>query len=355
MTNFIAIGDNREIIYNAHKFINATQNRIRRRKMAGKKVVVTEPIDPSGIELLKKETEVIYLPEMPGRTLTDVITDAQALVVRVVKIDRAMIEDGEKLLVIAKHGVGYDNIDLETATKRKIVVVNTPAANAESVIEHNIGFMLSLSKKINAVDRALRTGNFKNRELFTGVEMDGKKLGIIGLGRIGSGIAVKSKAAFNMDVFIYDPYATKERVAQAGFRKIEKLDDLLREADYVVICVPLTDETANLIGAKQLSIMKPTAYLVNSSRGGIIDEAALYEFLAKGRLAGAAIDTFKDEPPTPKNPLLSLDNFIATPHTAGVTDESMKRIAVALADDVLRVLRGERPQFPVNPQVYNRK
>lgn len=322
--------------------------------MAANKIVVTEPIDKSGIELMKKEADVIYLPEMPGQKLMDVIGDAQALVVRVVKIDKAVIEAGEQLLVIAKHGVGYDNIDVETATKRKIVVVSTPAANAESVIEHNIGFMISLSKKINAVDRALRTGNFKNRELFTGVEMDGKTLGIIGLGRIGQGIAEKCKLAFNMDVLVYDPYATKDRIERGGFKKIEKLDGLLGAADYVVICVPLTDETTNLIRGRELNLMKPTSYLINSSRGGIIDEAALYQFLSRGRIAGAAIDTFKEEPPTPKNPLLSLDNFIATPHTAGVTDESMKRIAATLADDVLRVLRGQRPQFPVNAQVYTR-
>lgn len=323
--------------------------------MAGKKVVVTEPIDQSGIELLKKEAVVAYLPEMPGHKLIDEIVDAQALVVRVMKIDRPVIEAGKKLLVIAKNGVGYDNIDVETATKQKIVVVYTPAANAESVIEHDIGFMLSLSKKINAVDRALRTGTFKNRELFTGVEMDGKTLGIIGLGRIGYGVAEKCKLAFNMDVLIYDPYASKEKVAQAGFRKIEKLDDLLGVSDYIVICVPLTKETANLIGARELGLMKPTSYLVNSSRGGIIDEAALFDFLSKGRLAGAAIDTFKEEPPTPKNPLLSLENFIATPHTAGVTNESMKRIAETMIDDVLKVLHGERPKFPVNPEVYNKK
>jgi D-3-phosphoglycerate dehydrogenase len=322
--------------------------------MAGKKVVVTEPIDPSGIELLKKETDVVYLPELPGRKLADEIAQAQALVVRVMKIDRSLIEEGEKLLVIAKHGVGYDNIDVDTATKRKIVVVNTPAANAESVIEHNIGFMIALSKKICSVDRALRTGTFKNRELFTGVEMDGKKLGIIGLGRIGSGIAEKCKCAFNMDVVVYDPYATKEKVRQAGFNKADKLDDLLSEVDYVVICVPFTGETANLIGAKQLDMMRKTSFLINSSRGGIVDEAALYDYLVRGKIAGAAMDVFKEEPPSARNPLLSLDNFIATPHTAGVTEESMKRIAATLADDVLRVLRGERPQFPVNPQVYAR-
>lgn len=322
--------------------------------MAGKKVVVTEPIDPLGIELLKKETEVVYLPELPGRKLTDEISDAQALVVRVVKIDKSVIEEGEKLLVIAKHGVGYDNIDVDTATHRKILVVNTPAGNTESVIEHNIGFMISLSKKINAVDRALRTGKFENREKYTGVEMDGKKLGIIGLGRIGYGIAEKCKLAFNMDVSVYDPFATQEKVTQAGFRKIDKLDAMLGEADYIVICVPFTKETANLIGARELGLMKPNAYLVNSSRGGIVDEAALYDYLSKGKIGGAAMDVFKEEPPTPKNPLLSLDNFIATPHTAGVTDESMKRIAETLAQDVLRVLRGERPLYPVNAQVYTR-
>lgn len=322
--------------------------------MAGKKVVVTEPIDPLGIELLKKETDVVYLPELPGRKLADEIAQAQALVVRVVKIDRSLIEEGDKLLVIAKHGVGYDNIDVDAATKRKIVVVSTPAANAESVIEHNIGFMIALSKKICSVDRALRAGTFKNRELYTGVEMDGKKLGIIGLGRTGYGIAEKCKLAFNMKVIVYDPYASKEMVEIAGFTRAYKLDDLLKESDYVVICIPYTDETANLIGAKQLGLMKPNAYLVNSSRGGIVDETDLYDFLAKGRIAGAAMDVFKEEPPSAKHPLLSLDNFIATPHMAGVTEESMKRIAATLADDVLRVLRGERPQFPVNPQVYTR-
>lgn len=322
--------------------------------MTGKKVVVTEPIDPLGIELLRKETDVVYLPGLPNRKLFDEIADAQALVVRVVKIDRSLIEGGDKLLVIAKHGVGYDNIDVDTATKRKIVVVNTPAANAESVIEHNIGFMISLSKKICAVDRALRSGTFKNREIYTGVEMDGKRLGIIGLGRIGYGIAEKCKLAFNMDVIVYDPYASKEKVAQAGFRKMDKLDDLLRVSDYVVICVPFTGETANLIGAKQLDLMKTNAFLINSSRGGIVDEAALFEALAKEKIAGAAMDVFNEEPPSSKHPLLSLDNFIATPHTAGVTEESMKRIAATLADDVLRVLRGERPQYPVNPQVYTR-
>ncbi len=322
--------------------------------MGGKKVVVTEPIDGLGIELLKKEAEVAYLPELPGRDLADEISDAQALVVRVAKIDRGVIEEGAKLLVIAKHGVGYDNIDVETATRRKIVVVNTPAGNIESVIEHNIGFMISLSKKINAVDRALRTGTFKNREIFTGVEMDGKRLGIIGLGKIGYGVAEKCRLAFNMDVTVYDPYASRQRVENTGFHKAEKLEELLAGVDYIVVSVPYTPETANLIGPDQLALMKKSAYLINSSRGGIVDEGALFSSLSKGQIAGAAMDVFKEEPPTPKNPLLSLDNFIATPHTAGVTDESMKRIAATLADDVLKVLRGERPQYPVNPSVYAR-
>jgi D-3-phosphoglycerate dehydrogenase len=323
--------------------------------MAGNKIVITEPIDPSGVALLKKEGEVIYLPGEPGRKLIDEIGDTRALVVRVVKIDRLLIEKATILRIIAKHGAGYDNIDVAAATERNIVVINTPAANAESVIEHNIGFMLSLSKKINAVDRALRTNNFRNRELFTGTEMEGKTLGVIGLGRIGYGVAEKCRLAFNMNVIVYDPYVAPERLTPVGFRPVRKLDDLLVTADYVVICVPLTSETSNIIGTRELDLMKPTAYLVNSARGGIIDENALYQALAQGRLAGAAIDTFREEPPAPDNPLLGLDNFIATPHMAGVTDESMKRIAATLADEVGRVLRGERPLFPVNPPVYNRK
>jgi D-3-phosphoglycerate dehydrogenase len=156
-----------------------------------------------------------------------------------------------------------------------------------------------------------------------------------------------------MSVIAYDPYVSSEKASQLGITKIEKLDDMLRSADYVVICVPLTKETANIIGARELGLMKKDAFLINSSRGGIVDEEALYDYLSKGRIAGAALDVFLKEPPLPDHPLFSLDNFIGTPHVAGGTVEAMQRMATTCAEEILRVFRGERPKFPLNPQVLD--
>jgi D-3-phosphoglycerate dehydrogenase len=319
--------------------------------MTGEKVIVTEPIDNHGIELLKRETEVIYLPELPDRALPEVIKEAHGIAVRVSKISADLLAQAENLIVVGKHGVGYDNIDVEAATQRRIVVVNTPEANAESVAEHNLGLMLSIAKKICTADRVLRQGGFKRREDYTGVELKDKKLGVIGLGRVGSELAHKCKVAFNTDIIAYDPYIPKEKAAQQGYTKVDKVDELLREADYVVICVPLTKETANLIGKRELGLMKANAFLINSSRGGIVDEAALYDHLEQGKIAGAALDVFLKEPPPADHPLLGLDNFIATPHIGGATAEAMRRMAITVAEEILRVFRGERPKYPVNPQV----
>jgi len=319
--------------------------------MSVKKVVITELIDNCGVELLKQEAAVTYLPELPGRALADEIKDADALVVRVAKIDSALLDSAKNLVVIAKHGVGYDNIDIAAATGQKILVVSTPEANAESVAEHNLGLMLSLSKKISFADRALRQNRPQPREAYTGVELKDKKLGVIGLGRIGSELAHKCRAAFNTEIIVYDPYVSEEKASRLGYRKVNRPDDLLVEADYVIICVPLTKETANLIGKRELDLMKPGAFLINSSRGGIIDEDALYRHLVDGKIAGAALDVFQVEPPPPEHPLLSLDNFIATPHIGGMTAEAMRRMALTLAEDVISVFRGEKPRFPVNPEV----
>ncbi len=317
------------------------------------KVVVTEPIYEDGLRILKKEAEVIYLPELPKRTLAEAIKEAHGVAVRVAKINADLLAQADSLKIIAKHGVGYDNIDVEAATKKRIVVVNTPEANAESVAEHNLGLMLSLAKKIATTDRVLRQNRLKRREDYIGVELKDKKLGVIGLGRIGSELAHKCKIAFDMDVIAYDPYVPKEKAEQQGYTKVEKIAEVLRQADYVVICVPLTKETANLIGVRELSLMKESAFLINSSRGGIVDEAALYDHLVKGKIAGAALDVFLQEPPPADHPLLRLDNFIATPHMGGMTAEAMRRMAITVAEEILRVLRGERPKYPVNPQVLN--
>jgi len=319
--------------------------------MTRKKVIVPETIHHVGLEILRREADVINLAEQPGKPLRDFITEAHAIVVRVGKIDRELLEKAGNLMIIAKHGVGYDNIDIEAATKKGVVVISTPLDNGESVAEHNLGLMLSLSKRIAVADRGIRLGKPTPRDNLVGVELKDKVLGLIGIGHIGSTLAHQCRAAFNMKVIGYDPYVSKERAVQLGVTKVEKLDNLLREADYVVICVPLTKETANLIGTRELNLMKPDAFLINSSRGGIVDEGALYDHLSKGKIGGAAMDVFLKEPPLPDYPLFSLDNFIGTPHIAGGTREAMRRMATTCAEEILWVFHGERPKFPLNPEV----
>jgi D-3-phosphoglycerate dehydrogenase len=321
--------------------------------MTRKKVIVPETIHRAGLEILGKTADVVYLPEQRGKPLRDFITEAHAIIVRVAKIDRELLEQAGNLMIIAKHGVGYDNIDVEAATQRKVVVINTPLANAESVAEHNLGLMLSLSKRIAVADRGIRLDKPTPRDNLVGVELKDKVLGLIGMGHVGSTLARQCQAAFNMKVIAYDPYVSKEKAGQLGITKIEKLDSVLRDADYVVICVPLTRETADLIGARELDLMKPDAFLINSSRGGIVDEDALYDYLSKGKIAGAGMDVFRKEPPPTDHPLFSLDNFIGTPHIAGGTSEAMQRMATTCAEEILRVFRGERPKFPLNPQVLD--
>ena len=321
--------------------------------MTRKKVIVPDTINPAGPEILQQAAEVIYEAEKPGKPLRDFITEAHAIIVRLGKIDRELLEQAKNLMIIAKHGVGYDNIDVVAATEKKVVVINTPLDNGESVAEHNLGLMLSINKKIALADRSIRLGRPKSREELVGVELKDKTLGLIGMGHIGSTLAHQCQSAFNMKTTAYDPYVSREKADQLGVAKIEKLDDVLRGADYVVICVPLTKETANLIGVRELGLMKPDAFLVNSSRGGIVDEAALYDALVKGEIGGAALDVFLKEPPPSDHPLFRLDNFIGTPHIAGGTVEAMRRMATTCAEEILRVFRGERPKFPVNPQVLD--
>ncbi len=321
--------------------------------MAGKKIIVPETIHPVGPKMLRSVAEVVSLPAQLEKPLREFTADAHAVIVRLWKIDREMLEQSKDLMIVAKHGVGCDNIDVEAATRRGVVVTNTPLDNAESVAEHDLGLMLAINKKIALADRSIRMGKSKPREYFDGVELKDKTLGLVGVGHIGSTLAHQCRTAFNMSVMAYDPYVAEEKSAQMGVTKIEKLDEMLKIADYVVICVPLTKETANIIGARELNLMKPEAFLINSSRGGIVDEQALYDSLIKGTIAGAAMDVFLKEPPATDHPLFSLDNFIGTPHVAGSTTEAMRRMATTCAEEILRVFRGERPKFPVNPQMLD--
>jgi len=320
--------------------------------MERKRVIITEYIDPAGLEILSRCCDLVYLPDKRRVKLANVIGEASGIGVRLTPITAELIAAAPRLKVIAKHGVGYDNIDVSAATSRRIAVVFTPRANAVSVSEHILSLMLCLANRICMANADLKAGRFKQREDYLGMELKGKTLGIIGLGRIGSETARKCKSAFGMNVMVYDPYLSAQTFELTGYRRVDDPGPLLETADVVVLCVPLTEATANMIGAGELARMKPTALLVNTSRGGLVDESALHDALVDGRIAGAAMDTFVNEPVSPDNPLLSLANFIATPHVAGATGEAMRRMATDLAEEIVRVLNGERPLYPVNPEIY---
>jgi len=338
-----------------------------------KQVLLPQRIHRAGEALLRAETDVVIPPATDEATLLAHIPGKHGLVVRTARITAKVIKAGDSLQVIGRHGVGYDNVDVAAATRRGIPVVITPEAITESVAEHTVGCLLALAKRLGEADRELRRGNFGARLTHTGSELYGKTLGLIGLGRIGGRVAEICRAAFAMRLLAYDPYVAPQRAAELGVELVGDLDTLLAAADFVSLHAPLTadeapsrltsrnggrdgaSETRGLIGARQLATMKRTAYLVNTARGGLVDETALIEALRAGSIAGAALDVFAQEPPPADSPLWALDNVIVTPHMASHTQEGLRRMAVDVAQEVLRVLRGERPRWAVNPEVFKQQ
>lgn len=316
------------------------------------KIVVTEPIHREGIRILEQAGEVVRPASSDPGTLRAVLQDADAVVLRITRFPAEMVEAAPKLRVVGRHGVGVDNVDLEACTRRGIPVVFTPEANAESVAEHVLGFMLALAKRILPGDRALRAGRFAARNELFGMELAGKTVGIVGLGRIGRRVAQMCRAALDMQVIGLDPVVSPEQAASLGIELAPDLRALLSRADIVTLHVPLTPATRGLLGAEQLGWMKPGAYLINTARGGVVDEQALYDALASGRLAGAALDVFAEEPPPADHPLFRLENVIVTPHMAAHTEEAMYRMATMVAEEIVTVLRGGRPRWCANPEVY---
>ncbi len=313
-----------------------------------KKVLIVQPIHQSGIKLLKKEVEVILASDSSVETVRKEIKGIHAVIVRTAPFTREIIESADKLEVIGRHGVGVDNIDIETASERGIPVVHTPNANMISVAEHTIGFILALAKRLIISDRATRQGNFALREEFAASDLDGKILGIIGVGRVGSTLAKKCRAAFSMKVLAYDPYLSPEKAKEMKLSLCDSLPELLKESDFVSIHVPLTRDTEGLIGERELKLMKPTAFLINVCRGRIVDERALARALKERWIAGAASDVFSQEPPDPDNPLLKMENIILSPHMAALTKECVIRMATGAAQGVLDVLKGNKAKYIAN-------
>jgi D-3-phosphoglycerate dehydrogenase len=275
------------------------------------------------------------------------VAGCAAILIRTAALPAEILEAGTALKVVSRHGVGVDNIDVETATRLGIWVTNAPESNANSVAEHTIGLIIACARNLVRCDSELRGGNFQIRNHLIGMDLECKTLGIVGLGRIGRLVAKKASRGLDMKVIGYDPYIPQENVVP----EVQRVDDwqrIFKSSDFISLHLPANSETRGIVGKEELVLMKPTAYLINAARGEIVDEAALADALREKRIAGAGLDVFEKEPPGRDNPLLLLENVVLSPHNAALTKEAMIRMATHAAQGIDEVLSGKKPTWPVN-------
>ncbi|MGH7777046.1 MAG: phosphoglycerate dehydrogenase [Candidatus Dormibacterales bacterium] len=309
------------------------------------RILVSDPLAEDGLVRLRDFGDVEVRPKLSPQDLLTLVPGFDALVVRSeTKVTAPVLEAGGRLRVVGRAGVGVDNIDVPEATRRGILVVNAPRGNIIAAAEHSIALLLAVARSVPQADASLRRGEW-TRAKFVGVEVRGKTLGIVGLGNIGSEVARRAQG-LEMEVIAFDPVVSPERAQQLNVALVS-LPELMGRADFISVHAPLVEGTRNLIGEKELALAKPTARLVNAARGGIVEEAALLDALASGRLAAAAADVFEKEPAV-GNPLLGLANFVATPHIAASTAEAQTSVARDVAEEVGAVLQGGMPRYAVN-------
>ena len=309
------------------------------------RVLVSDPLAEEGIDILKEFCDVDVNTGLTEDQLVDIIGNYDALLVRSgTEVTARVIDAGAKLKFIGRAGAGVDNIDTEAATRRGIVVANAPEGNTLAATEHTMAMMLSLARNIPQATASLKKGEWK-RSKFMGVELNDKVLGIMGFGRIGREVAKRAQA-MQMKCIAYDPFITKERAASLGVEMVP-LDELFRRADVITVHTPLIKETRHVINAETIATMRNGVRLINCARGGIIDEKALADGIASGKVAGAALDVFENEPPT-DSPVLGLDRVIVTPHLGASTVEAQKNVAVSVANQCISVLSGGAAKYVVN-------
>jgi D-3-phosphoglycerate dehydrogenase / 2-oxoglutarate reductase len=310
------------------------------------RVLVTEKLSEAGLELLRKDFQVDVRPELATGDLAAEIAPYDALVVRSqTQVTSDVIAAGESLKVVARAGIGLDNVDVEAATRRGVMVVNAPQSNIVSAAEHTIALLLAQARNIPRANEALKAGRWE-RSSFEGVELQGKTLGIVGLGRVGALVAQRA-AAFGMRIIAFDPYVPKERAKDMGIELMPTLEAVLVQADFLTVHLPRTADTEGLIGARELALVKEGARLVNTARGGIVDEDALAKALEDGRLAGAALDVFAVEPST-DSPLFGLEHVVVTPHLGASTVEAQDKAGTTVAEMVRLALEGQFVPYAVN-------
>jgi len=313
------------------------------------KVLIPEKLADAGIELLEQDFEVDVRLGLTPEELLETIGDYDGMIIRsATQVSAEVIDRADNLKAIGRAGIGVDNIDIEAATKRGVIVANAPESNTVAAAEHTLGLMLASARRIPAADSSLRDGEWK-RSAFKGVEVSGKTLGLVGLGHVGA-IVARGALGMGMRVLAYDPYVSEDRMRQVNVERAETTDEVFEGADFVSLHVPRTPQTVGLVNEDSLARMKPTAYLINVARGGIVDETDLYNALKEGTIAGAALDVFAEEPTT-QSPIFSLPNVVVTPHLGASTAEAQDRAGITAAEQVATALRGAVPVHAINAPV----
>ncbi len=313
------------------------------------KILVPEKLADSGIELLKKEFEVDVRLDLTPEQLLQEIGQYDGLIIRsATKVTAEVIEKADNLKAIGRAGIGVDNIDIEAATKRGIIVANAPESNTVAAAEHTLGLMLAAARHIPAADTSLRGGEWK-RSSFKGVEVSGKTLGLVGLGHVGA-IVARGAHGMGMRVLAYDPYVSEDRMRAMNVDRAETTNEVFENADFVSLHVPRTPQTMGMVNEETLGKMKSTAYLINVARGGIVDETAIYNALKEKVIAGAALDVFMEEPNT-ESPIFTLPNVVVTPHLGASTAEAQDRAGITAAEQVATALKGLVPMHAINAPV----
>ena len=317
-----------------------------RQRVAKPVVLIAEELSPATVGVLGSDFEIRHCDGANRDELLAALkSGVDAVLIRsATKMDAEAISAATGLKVIARAGVGLDNVDIPAATAAKVMVINAPTSNIVSAAELAIALMMASARNISPAHASLRAGKWA-RSKFSGTEMFEKTLGIVGFGKIGQLVAHRMKA-FGMNVIAYDPYLSAEKVSTLGVKLVE-LDELLKNSDFITIHLPKTKETVNLIGEEALSKVKPSVHIVNAARGGVLDEAALYKAITEGRVAGAGIDVYATEPCT-DSPLFSLDQVVATPHLGASTEEAQERAGIDVAHSVRKALAGEPVPDAVN-------
>ena len=310
-----------------------------------KKVLLSKLINPAGMMVLEGKVDPVILSDFDIETIKKIVADVEGIILRTnIKVTREIIDAAPHLKIISRTGAGVDNVDVAAATEKGILVCNTPGVNSVSVAEQALALILSVAKQLKIMDKAVHEGNWKIRNFSKAVDIEGKTLGLVGMGHIGSLLAQKCRLAFNMKVIAYDPYVEQAE----GVKLCSSLDQVFSQSDFISIHVPYTEETHNLVDVRLLGLMKADSCLINTSRGAIVDEKALIEVLKNGLIAGAGLDVFEKEPPSPDDPLLKFDNVITTPHSSALSRECVMKVAKTAAQAAVDYLEGREPKYIYN-------